>query len=236
MIVTYETIRQWCAKFGPVYAAGLRRRQPRPGDTWHLDEVFLTINGRRQYLWRAVDQDGNVLDILVQCRRDAKAARRLFRTLLKRQCASPRVLVTDKLRSYAVAHREVMPSVEHRQSQYLNNRAENSHQPTPQRERAMKRFRTPGAAQRFLAVFSVISPHFRPRRHRLTADDYRTQMTRRFAVCNEVTGLDCRSLTHTTDTQPTQPLRAPIPLSPSQVDSADVKVSERMVMRSRPGR
>ena len=99
------------------------------------------------------------------------------------------MLVTDKLRSYQVAHRAVMPSVEHRQSKYLNNRAENSHQPTRQRERAMKRFRTPGAAQRFLAVFSVISPHFRPRRHRLTADDYRTEMTRRFAVWNEVTGL-----------------------------------------------
>jgi putative transposase len=188
-VVSYETIRQWCAKFGPVYAAGLRRHQPRPGDTWHLDEVFLTINGRRQYLWRAVDQDGNVLDILVQPRRDAKAAKRFFRKLLKRQCASPRVLVTDKLRSYGVAQREVMPSVEHRQSRYLNNRAENSHQPTRHCERAMKRFRTPGGAQRFLAVFSVISPHFRPRRHRLTADDYRTEMTRRFAVWNEVTGL-----------------------------------------------
>ena len=186
VIVTYETIRQWCAKFGPVYAAGLRRRQPRPGDKWHLDEVFLTITGRRQYLWRAVDRDGNVLDILVQCRRDAKAAKRFFRKLLTKQCRVPRVLVTDKLRSYAVAHRAVMPSVEHRQSQYLNNRAENSHQPTRHRERAMKRFRTPGAAQRFLAVFSVISPHFRPR---LTADDYRTEMTRGFAVWNEVTGL-----------------------------------------------
>ena len=162
VIVTHETIRQWCAKFGPVYAAGLRRRQPRPGDKWHLDEVFLTINGRRHYLWRAVDQDGNVLDILVQPRRDAKAAKRFFRKLLTKQCRVPRVLVTDKLRSYQVAHRAVMPSVEHRQSRYLNNRAENSHQPTRQRERAMKRFRTPGAAQRFLAVFSVISPHFRP--------------------------------------------------------------------------
>ena len=142
--------------------------------------MFLTINGRRQYLWRAVDQDGNVLDILVQCRRDAKAAKRFFRKLLKRQCASPRVLVTDKLRSYEWRI-GAMPSVEHRQSRYLNNRAENSHQPTRQRERAMKRFRTPGGAQRFLAVFSVISPHFRPRRHP-TADDYRTEITRRFAV------------------------------------------------------
>jgi len=118
VIVTYETIRQWCAKFGPVYAGGLRRRQPRPGDKWHLDEVFLTINGRRHYRWRAVDQDGNVLDILVQPRRDAKAGKRFFRKLLTKQCRVPRVLVTDKLRSYQVAHRAVMPSVEHRQSRY----------------------------------------------------------------------------------------------------------------------
>jgi putative transposase len=188
VIVSYETIRQWCAKFGPEYACRLRRRQPRPGDKWHLDEVFVTINGRRQYLWRAVDQDGNVLDILVQPRRDAKAAKRFFRKLLTKQCRVPRVLVTDKLRSYAVAHRELMPSVEHRKSRYLNNRAENSHQPTRQRERAMKRFRTPGAAQRFLAVFSVISAQFRPRRHLLSAAEYRQVMADRFAVWNEITG------------------------------------------------
>ena len=100
VIVTYETIRQWCAKFGPVYAASLRRRQPRPDDKWHLDEVFLTITGRRHYLWRAVDQDGNVLDILVQPRRGARAAKRFFGKLLTKQCRVPRVLVTDKLRSY----------------------------------------------------------------------------------------------------------------------------------------
>jgi putative transposase len=188
VIVTYETIRQWCAKFGPLYPAGLRRRQPRPGDKWHLDEVFLTINGRRQYLWRAVDQDGNVLDILVQRRRDAKAAKRFFRKLLKRQCTSPRVLVTDKLRSYRAAHRAVMPSVEHRQSRYLNNRAENSHQPTRQRERAMKRFKSIRHAQRFLSAFSGISPHFRPPRHLLPAADYRQVMADRFALWNEMTG------------------------------------------------
>ena len=105
VIVSDETIRQWCAKFGPEYACRLRRRRKRPADKWHLDEVFLTINARRQYRGRAVDQDGNVLDILVRCRRDAKAAKRFFRTLLNRRCASPRVLVTDQLRSYAVAHR-----------------------------------------------------------------------------------------------------------------------------------
>jgi len=186
--VSYETIRRWCAKFGQAYANQLRRRRPRPGDKWHLDEVFVGINGRLRYLWRAVDQHGNVLDVLVQSRRNAVAAKRFFRKLLKGLRYVPRVLVTDKLGSYQVAHRALMSSVEHRRSRYLN-RAENSHQPTRQRERAMKRFRTPGGAQRFLAVFSVISPHFRPRRHRLTADDYRTEMTRRFAVWNEVTGL-----------------------------------------------
>ena len=186
--VSYETIRAWCAKFGPEYARGLRRRAPKPGDKWFLDEVFVTINGRRQYLWRAVDQDGNVFDILVQSQRNAKAAKRFFRKLIKTQQRVPRVLVTDKLASYQVAHRETMASVEHRRSRYLNNRAENSHQPTRQRERAMKFFRSPGAAQRFLSVFSAISPHFRPRRHRLSATDYRAEMTTRFATWNDITG------------------------------------------------
>ena len=197
--------------------AGCAAANPRPGDKWHLDEVYVQINGRRQYLWRAVDQDGNVLDILVQPRRDAKAAKRFFRKLLKRQCASPRVLVTDKLRSYAVAHRAVMPSVEHRQSRYLN-RAENSHQPTRQRERAMKRFRTPGAAQRFLAVFSVISPHFRPRRHRLIADDYRTEMADRFATWTDITGRR-KPPEPRTSTAP-EPPSALFPLHLKQVDKA----------------
>jgi putative transposase len=189
VVVSYETIRAWCAKFGQAYANGLRRRQPRSGDKWHLDEVFVKINATIHYLWRAVDQHGNVLDVLVQPRRNALAAKKFFRKLLKGLRYVPRVIVTDKLRSYRVAHREVMPSVEHRQSRYLNNRAENSHQPTRQRERAMKRFKSARHAQRFLSAFSGISPHFRPRRHRLTADDYRTEMTRRFAVWNEVTGL-----------------------------------------------
>jgi putative transposase len=133
-------------QFGPAYAAGLRRRKPRAGDKWHLDEVFVKINGERRYLWRAVDQDGNVLDVLVRSRRDAKAARRFTAKLMKKQCRVPRALVTDKLRGYGVAHRELMRSVEHRQSKHLNNRAENSHQPTRQRERAMKGFRSPAGA------------------------------------------------------------------------------------------
>ncbi|MFE2488787.1 IS6 family transposase [Streptomyces mirabilis] len=186
VIVSYETIRRWCAKFGQAYANGLCRRRPRPGDKWHLDEVFIKVNGELKYLWRAVDQDGNVLDILVQDRRDKAAARRFFRHLMKKTGTVPRVVVTDKLRSYGAAHREVMPSVEHRQSQYLNNRAENSHQPTRQRERAMKGFRSVGGAQRFLSAFSGISPHFRPHRHLLTASDHRAEMTIRFAIWDHV--------------------------------------------------
>jgi len=122
VVVTHETIRSWCAKFGPDYAAQLRRRRPRPGDKWHFDEVFVKINGTTHYLWRAVDQHGNVLDILVQSRRNAVAAKRFFRKLLKGLRYVPRVIVTDKLASYQVAARELLPSVTHRRSKYLNNR------------------------------------------------------------------------------------------------------------------
>ncbi|WP_408997322.1 IS6 family transposase [Streptomyces europaeiscabiei] len=161
----------------------------RPPIGKHLDEVFIKINGRLQSLWRAVDQNGNVLDILVRNRRAKAAARRFLRRLLTTAGAVPRVVVTDKLRSYGAAHCEVMPCVEHRQSKYLNNQAENSHQPTRQRERAMKRFRSAGAAQRFLSAFSGISPHFRPRRHLMPAHDYRAEMTVRFAIWEQITGV-----------------------------------------------
>ncbi|MEV0695844.1 IS6 family transposase [Streptomyces sp. NPDC050388] len=186
--VSYETIRRWCLKLGRSYANALRRRRPRSGDTWHLYEVFITINGEQKYLWRAVDQDGNVLDTLVQSRRDAKAAKRFLARLLKKQGRVPRVLITDKLRSYGTAHRELMPSAEHRAHKGLNNRAENSHQPTRQRERAMKGFRSVGGAQRFLAAFSGISPHFRTHRHLMTAAHYRAEMTIRFAIWDQITG------------------------------------------------
>jgi putative transposase len=188
VIVSYETIRRWCLKFGQAYANSLRRRRPQPGEKWHLDEVFIKINGEQKYLWRAVDADGQVLDILVQTRRDKAAARRFFRKLLKKTRSVPRVIVTDKLKSYGAAHREVMPSVEHRSHKGLNNRAENSHQPTRQRERAMKGFRSTGAAQRFLSAFSGISPHFRPHRHLMTAGRHRFEMTLRFALWNQITG------------------------------------------------
>ncbi|GAA3139056.1 IS6 family transposase [Rhodococcus sp. IC4_135] len=185
--VTYETIRTWCARFGPEYARRLRRKVPRPGDKWHLDEVFIKIGGMQKYLWRAVDQHGNVLDILIQGKRDGKAATRFFKKLLKRHARPPRVLITDKLASYRVAHRTMMSTTEHRQNKYLNNRCENSHQPTRQRERAMKGFRTVSSAQRFLAVFSRISPHFRPPRHRMAATDHRTELAIRFQVWDQVT-------------------------------------------------
>ncbi|MEV5786075.1 IS6 family transposase [Streptomyces sp. NPDC052287] len=195
VLVSYETVRRWCAKFGQTYANGLRRRRPQPGDKWHLDEVFIKINGELKYLWRAVDQDGNVLDILVQDRWNTAAARRFFRRLMKKARTVPRVVVTDRLRSYGAAQREVMPSVEHRQSKYLNNRAENSHQPTRQREHAMKGFRSVGAAQRFLSAFSGISPHFRPHRHLMTATQHRAEMTIRFAIWDQITGAAGRPTT-----------------------------------------
>ena len=185
--VTYETIRHWCQTFGPAYARRLRHRRGRLGDTWYLDEVFVTIQGRRQYLWRAVDQDGDVLDILVQSRRNRGAAARFFRKLLKSQGCVPRRLITDKLRSYTAAHRTVMPSVRHSTRQYENNRAEVSHQPTRQRERQMRRFKSTEQAQRFLSVHGVVSNLFRVGRHLLRAAHHRVLRTRSFCVWDAVT-------------------------------------------------
>src|SRR5712691_11340645 len=170
-----------------VYANQLRRRRLRPGDKWQMDEVFLTIKGEHHYLWRAVDQDGHILDILVQRRRDKKAAKNFFRKLLKVLTYVPRVIVTDKLKSYEAAKREILPGVEHRQHRYLNNRAENSHQPTRQRERRMQRFKSPGHAQRFLAASGPIAQHFRLRRHRLSAPAYRQELQNRFQSWQEIT-------------------------------------------------
>jgi len=152
ILVSYEAIRHWCLKFGPTYARSLRRKQGRLGDIWHVDELFVTIQGEQRYLWRAVDQDGDVLDILVTSRRDKRAAKRFFRKVLKGQGKAPWRLVTDKLRSYPSAHREVFPSVEHRTRQYENNRAEVSHQHTREQERQMRRFKSISQAQRFFSV------------------------------------------------------------------------------------
>jgi putative transposase len=189
IVVTYETVQQWRLKFGQQYANQLRRRRAKPGDKWHLDEVFLKISGKTSYLWRAVDQDGNILAILVQSRRNKAAAKKFFRKLLKGCTYVPRVLITDKLGSYEAAHKDVLPSVEHRKHKRLNNRAENSHQPTRQRERTMRRFKSPGHAQRFLSACGPIRAHFCPRRHRLRAEDYRRERAHRFQVWNEVISL-----------------------------------------------
>src|SRR6266852_2580112 len=184
--LSYETVREWCFKFGQTYANRLRHKSSRPGDTWHLDEVFLKINGCLHYLWRAVDQDGDVLDILVQSRRDKKAAKKFFRKLLKRLRYVPRVIITDKLKSYSAAKAEVMPGVEHLQQKYRNNRAENSHQPTRLREKIMRRFKSAGHAQRFLSVFGIITSFFRVGRHLCRASGYPDVMKSRFAAWEEV--------------------------------------------------
>jgi putative transposase len=156
--------------------------------TWHLDEVFLTINGQRHYLWRAVDQDDNVLDILMQSRRNKQAAKKFFRKLLRGLLYVPRVVITDKLKSYSAAKRKILPVVEHRQSRYLNNRCENSHRPTRQLERPMQGFKSPGHAQRFLSAYGPIAQHFRPRRHLLSALEHREEMRSRFESWAEMTG------------------------------------------------
>ena len=168
--ISYETVRRWVVKFGPVYARNLRRLRPRPTRTWHLDEMAVTIRGERFWLWRAVDREGEVLDILVQTRRDKQAALRLMRKLLKQQGHAPSVLVTDKLRSYGCAKRELGLSAHHEQGLRKNNRAENSHQPVRRRERKMQRFKSAGSAQRFLSCHAAvhntfsIQPHLVSRR------------------------------------------------------------------------
>ena len=169
IVVSYETIRRWGLKFGPDYARRLQRKRPGPNDTWHLDEVVIGIAGKRHWLWRAVDQDGYVLDEIVQNRRNSKAAKRLLMRLLKKQGAAPKRMITDKLRSYGAARRQVMPAVEHRSHKRLNNRAENSHLPLRKRERTMQGFRSPGSLQRFVSIFSALRNLFVPPRSKRSA-------------------------------------------------------------------
>ena len=190
VVVTYETIRDWLRRCGGIYAKRLRSRSSRPGDRWYLDEVYLSINGKLQDLWRAVDQDGGVLDILVQSRRNKKSAKRFFRKLLKGLQYMPRAIITDKLGSYAAAKAGVLRDVEHIQDKRSNSQPENSHQPTRERERRMRGFKSAGHAQRFLATFGVIASLFRPGRHLLAATDYREIMRRRFTEWSEVTNSD----------------------------------------------
>jgi len=187
--VTYETIREWCEKFGQQYANQLHRKRPFIADKWHLDEVVVTIKKQQYYLWRAVDAEGNVLDVLLQRHRDTNAAKRFFRKLLKKQGFVPRVIVTAQLKSYAAAKKQVMKNVEHRQHKGLNNLCENSHQPTRVRERRMRRFKSPGQAQRFLSASGPIRDHFHPKQHQLTAQRYRQLLCQRFQDWQDVVGL-----------------------------------------------
>ncbi|AKI03358.1 transposase (plasmid) [Hoeflea sp. IMCC20628] len=182
VIVSHQTVGLWAEKFGRHFANDIRRRSAgRLGDKWYLDEVVITIGGKKHWLWRAVDQDGFVLDVLVQSRRNAKAAKRLMRKILKGQGRSPRVMitdklrvmVTDKLRSYGAAKTEIAPGLEHRQHKGLNNRGEASHRHTRRREKIMGRFKSPRQAQRFLSVHDQTASIFRPKRHRLNAQSYR---------------------------------------------------------------
>ena len=190
--VSYEAVRRWAIKFGPLFAEDLRRRERTPGKTWHLDEVFLRMNGRRVYLWRAVDEHGQVLDILVQEYRNADAAERFFRRLLHRVGNAPECIITDKLARYVVAKQRIpaLDTAKHvhvRAAARLNNRIEQSHQPTRLRERRMQRFKSPAQAQRFLTAFSSICDHFRVRRHLLTATGYRSLMQERFQAWHQTT-------------------------------------------------
>ena len=184
IVVSYESIRLWCNKFGPQYARRLRRKHQGFGDTFYIDEVFVKICGIQHYLWRAVDQDGEIVDVFLQRRRDGKAAKRFFKRLLKTHRQSPRTIVTDKLKSYGVAHRELIPETIHDTSQYSNNRAELSHQPTRVRERVMRRFKSIDQAQRFVNVHAAVHNLFNLGRHLVSANNYRMFRSRAFASWN----------------------------------------------------
>lgn len=187
IMVAHESIRRWCLTFGQDFASRLRRRRPRPGDTWHLDEVFLRINGTLHYLWRAVYQHGVVLDILLQDRRNASAAKRFFKRLLHGLRYKPKRLVTGGLRSYGVAKRKVLPRVTHRTSRYLNNRAENAHRPTRRRTRQMQRFKSAHHAQCFLSAHAFLHGHFHPQRHLMTAEQHRQVRVKAFRIWQQET-------------------------------------------------
>jgi putative transposase len=173
IIVSRESIRRWCIKFGALYARKLKRKHRGYGDTFFIDEVFVKINGKRHYLWRAVDQDGDVVNVFLQSKRDGAAAKRFFRRLMRSHGGEPRKIVTDKLRSYGVAHREVIPEAIHDTNQYANNRAEQSHEPTRVRERGMRRFKSISQAQKFLSVHAAVYNLFNLGRHLVSAVHYR---------------------------------------------------------------
>ena len=179
--VSYETIRLLCIKFGSNYAIRLKRKHWGYGDTFFIDEVFIKIDGKQYYLWRAIDQEGEVVDVFLQTRRDGAAAKRFFKRLLKIHQDEPGKIVTDKLKSYGVAHRELIPDTIHDTFQYANNRAELSHQPTRVRERGMRRLKSVVQAQRFLSVHSAVYNLFNLGRHLIPASHYRLNRLRAFA-------------------------------------------------------
>jgi putative transposase len=178
--ISYETVRRWVLKSGPAIARRLRQRRPRPTNRWHLDEMVVRIAGKRMYLWRAVDHEGEVLDLLVQRRRDSRAALRLMRKLLKKHGFAPKLLVTDKLRSYAAAFRRLRLTCPHEQGLRKNNRAENSHQAVRRRERKMQGFKSARSAQRFLSMHAAVHNTFNLQRHlisRSTLRKFRAEAT-----------------------------------------------------------
>ena len=181
MIVNYESICLWCIKFGALYARRLKRMHRGYGDTFYIDEVFVKINGKQHYLWRAVDQDGEVVDVYLQAKRDGAAAKRFFKRLLRSHGSEPRKIVTDKLRSYGVAHRELMPDVIHDTFQYANNRAEQSHETTRVRERGMRKFKSVSQAQRFLGTHAAVNNLFNLGRHLVSTNHYRNLRVSAFA-------------------------------------------------------
>ena len=186
IIVSHETIRFWTGKFGQQYARSIRQNRPPVGDKWHLDEVAISIRGQKHWLWRAVDQNGTTLEILVQSRRNTQAAKRFIRKLMKKYCML-RVMITDKLRSYGAAKRDLAPDLEHRSHKGLNNAAEVSHKPTRRRERVMGRFKSQQHAQLFLSVHDQINVLFRPRRHLLNVRSYRHARSDAFAIWQDIT-------------------------------------------------
>ena len=186
--VSFQTVSEWAAKFGPKFAHQLRRHsRGQFADKWQLDEMVVTIKGKKYWLWRAVDANGYVLDALLQSRRNKRAALRLMRKLLKGQGSTPRVMVTDKLRSYSAAKSELMPGVEHRSHKALNNRAENSHLPVRRRERRMMRFKSARQCQSFISVHGQIANLFLLHRKHLTAADYRQLRSHAIATWRQIT-------------------------------------------------
>ena len=181
VIVTRESIRHWCIKFGAIYARRLKRRHHGYGDTFYIDGVFIKINGKQHYLWRVVDQDGEVVDVYLQAKRDGAAAKRFFRRLIRNNGGEPRKIVTDKLRSYGVAHKELIPGTIHSIEPYENNRSEQSHEATKVRERGMRRFKSVRQAHRFLGAHAAVYNLFNLGRHLVRAEHYRNLRVSAFA-------------------------------------------------------